>query len=75
MHFGDIHTEATVGSQGFSRKFEQDSFVHSCKVSHIWVGFPFRGPDVLGYSQPSLAGLVWQVTSSEMGSTEMKRPG
>jgi hypothetical protein len=35
MELGDVHTKAAVGRQRFSRQFEQDSLVHSSKVSHI----------------------------------------
>src|ERR1700722_3491854 len=35
MQLSDVDTEAAVGRQRFTRQFEQDSFVHSCKVSHI----------------------------------------
>jgi hypothetical protein len=35
MELGNVHTEAAVRRQRFARQFEQDSFVHSSKVSHI----------------------------------------
>src|ERR1700729_1378191 len=35
MQLGDVHSEAAVGGQGFARQFEQHSFIHSSKVSHI----------------------------------------
>ncbi len=35
MQLDYIDTEAAVCSKGFSGQFEQDSFVHSSKVSHI----------------------------------------
>jgi hypothetical protein len=35
MELGYIHTEAAIRRQRFARKFEQDSLVHSSKVSHI----------------------------------------
>src|ERR1700722_3862958 len=38
MQLSDVYPEAAVGRQRFTRQFEQDSLVHSCKVSHIQDG-------------------------------------
>src|SRR5580658_145384 len=35
MQPSDVYSEAAVGCQRFTRQFEQDSLVHSSKVSHI----------------------------------------
>ena len=35
MQLGCVDTKTTVSGQRFSGQFEQDSLVHSCKVSHI----------------------------------------
>jgi hypothetical protein len=44
MQLSDVYTEAAVGCQRFTRQFEQDSLVHSSKVSHIQEGrYPSEG--------------------------------
>src|ERR1700733_8754328 len=52
MQLGDVHSEAAVGRQRFSRQFEQDSLIHSCKVSHIPEGS-------LSLTRGAIYGLFW----------------
>src|SRR6201986_389672 len=35
MQLGYVHSEAALGGQSFAGQFEQHSFIHSGKVSHI----------------------------------------